>query len=139
MLDEADQMLDIGFKDAIEEILAAVTSPHQTLLYSATIPEWVNKTARTHMKPDKVCARSTVPHKMRHRPTHCTCTAQVTIDLVKDEKVQTSTLIEHLAVRCHWQDRANTLRDILMVYAGSQGRTIVFTETKRGIVAPLGA
>lgn len=54
VLDEADQMLDIGFKDAIEEILAAVTGPHQTLLYSATIPEWVNKTARTHMKPDKV-------------------------------------------------------------------------------------
>lgn len=58
----------------------------------------------------------------------------MTIDLVKDEKVKTSTLIDHLAVRCHWQDRPTTLRDILTLYSGSNGRTIVFTETKRGMV-----
>jgi ATP-dependent RNA helicase DDX21 len=108
VLDEADQMLDIGFKDAIEAVLRAITHPHQTLLYSATVPDWVRNTAQAHMRADKV-----------------------TIDLVKDEDVKTSTLIEHLAVRCHWQDRQATLKDILLLYSGAHGRTIVFTETKR--------
>lgn len=56
---------------------------------------------------------------------------QLVIDLVKDETVKTSTLIEHFAVRCHWQERANALRDLLLVYQGAHGRTIIFTETKK--------
>lgn len=36
VLDEADRMLDMGFRDAVKEIVAALPSPHQTLLFSAT-------------------------------------------------------------------------------------------------------
>ncbi|KAJ2419884.1 hypothetical protein GGF47_004507, partial [Coemansia sp. RSA 2524] len=47
-LDEADQMLDIGFKDDMEKVLKGVKqhrngSKYQTLLFSATVPEWVNQ------------------------------------------------------------------------------------------------
>jgi superfamily II DNA/RNA helicase len=38
VLDEADQMLDIGFRPAVETILQAVPEPRQTLLLSATMP-----------------------------------------------------------------------------------------------------
>ncbi len=37
VLDEADEMLDMGFREDIEEILTKVTSEHQTVLFSATM------------------------------------------------------------------------------------------------------
>lgn len=39
VLDEADEMLDMGFREDIEEILTKVTSEHQTVLFSATMPK----------------------------------------------------------------------------------------------------
>mgnify|MGYP006277280601 CR=1 FL=1 len=41
VLDEADRMLDIGFRKDIERILTHCPTPHQTLLLSATVPETV--------------------------------------------------------------------------------------------------
>ena len=38
MLDEADEMLDMGFADDIEAILAATPTERQTMLFSATMP-----------------------------------------------------------------------------------------------------
>lgn len=45
ILDEADEMLNIGFADAVDTILAAAPKPEerQTLLFSATIPPWVSR------------------------------------------------------------------------------------------------
>jgi ATP-dependent RNA helicase DeaD len=39
VLDEADEMLDLGFRDELERILAAMPAERQTLLFSATIPK----------------------------------------------------------------------------------------------------
>lgn len=39
VLDEADRMLAMGFKPTIDSILATITQPHQTLLFSATFPD----------------------------------------------------------------------------------------------------
>eukprot|EP00124_Ichthyophonus_hoferi_P003197 Ihof_evm1s264 gene=Ihof_evmTU1s264 len=114
VMDEADQMLDIGFKDAMETILCNICpngkaeSKHQLLLFSATLPGWVNEVVRKYCRDDKVI-----------------------IDLVKDQKNKTSATIEHMAIRCHWQQRGSALRDVVTVYAGKHGRTIVFVETKR--------
>lgn len=46
ILDEADQMLDMGFEEDMENILGNVPEGRQTLLFSATLPKWVNKVAR---------------------------------------------------------------------------------------------
>ncbi len=43
VLDEADRMLDMGFAEAVETILAACPQPHQTLLFSATYPDEIAK------------------------------------------------------------------------------------------------
>jgi ATP-dependent RNA helicase DeaD len=49
VLDEADRMLDIGFRPDIERILRRVPDPHQTMLLSATISLDVRRLARKYM------------------------------------------------------------------------------------------
>ena len=49
VLDEADQMLDIGFRPAVEMILKSVPLPRQTLLLSATMPPGVRAMAKAYL------------------------------------------------------------------------------------------
>ncbi len=49
VLDEADRMLDIGFRPDIERVLRKVPDPHQTLLLSATISDEIRTLARRYM------------------------------------------------------------------------------------------
>ncbi len=50
ILDEADEMLDMGFADEIEAILDTISQPHQTVLFSATMPPRINAIAKKHQK-----------------------------------------------------------------------------------------
>eukprot|EP00126_Sphaerothecum_destruens_P002408 Sdes_comp15846_c0_seq1m4932 len=112
VLDEADQMLDIGFADALDEILDSVkqaaTGPYQSLLFSATLPSWVQSTADKYLQPDRLL-----------------------VDLIGNSTVKTGENIKMLAIRCSWQERASTLKDVVKVHSGGHGRTIIFSETKR--------
>lgn len=115
VLDEADQMLDIGFADAMELILNRVRQETQaeslqTLLFSATLPQWIKQAIGKYLRKKE----------------------SITFDLVKDQKLKTSENITHMAINCSWFQRAATIGDICRVYGGgSKGRTIIFTETKQ--------
>ena len=50
ILDEADQMLDIGFMPAIKRILALTPKDRQTLLFSATMPKQIRQLSSQYMK-----------------------------------------------------------------------------------------
>ena len=50
VLDEADRMLDMGFRDELNEILSQTPDEKQTVLFSATIPHEVMKIAKTYQK-----------------------------------------------------------------------------------------
>jgi ATP-dependent RNA helicase DeaD len=49
VLDEADEMLDMGFADDIEAILTHTPAERQTLLFSATMPGRISRLARAHL------------------------------------------------------------------------------------------
>ncbi|RLD86553.1 MAG: ATP-dependent helicase [Bacteroidetes bacterium] len=49
VLDEADEMLNMGFKDELDQILEATPNSKQTLLFSATFPKEVEAIARNYM------------------------------------------------------------------------------------------
>ncbi len=50
VLDEADEMLDMGFQDDIEAILADTPTDRRTMLFSATMPKEVEAIARNYMR-----------------------------------------------------------------------------------------
>ncbi len=82
VLDEADEMLDMGFADDIESILEATPSSRQTVLFSATLPSRINSIAKRYQrdpiriqigkgdtKPGKVLVRQSAYVVMRsHKP-----------------------------------------------------------------------
>uniref|UniRef100_A0AAR2LGH5 RNA helicase n=1 Tax=Pygocentrus nattereri TaxID=42514 RepID=A0AAR2LGH5_PYGNA len=80
----------------------------QTLLFSATCPPWVYDVAKKYM-------RSQYVH----------------VDLIGKKTQKAATTVEHLAITCHWSQRAAVIGDIVQVYSGSHGRTIIFCETKK--------
>jgi ATP-dependent RNA helicase DeaD len=50
VLDEADEMLKMGFIDDIDWILSCLTHKHQTLFFAATVPGEINRLIRTYLK-----------------------------------------------------------------------------------------
>jgi ATP-dependent RNA helicase DeaD len=50
VLDEADEMLDMGFADDIEAILEGTSADRQTVLFSATMPPRIEKMSRSHLR-----------------------------------------------------------------------------------------
>lgn len=54
VLDEADEMFDMGFQEDIESILESTPESRQTVLFSATMPHRIDKLARRHQRGDAV-------------------------------------------------------------------------------------
>ncbi|MCR5609255.1 MAG: DEAD/DEAH box helicase [Lachnospiraceae bacterium] len=54
VLDEADEMLNMGFREDIETVLSAISDDRQTLLFSATMPKPIMEIAKTYLKKPEV-------------------------------------------------------------------------------------
>lgn len=104
VLDEADQMLDIGFMPAIRRILAKLPKKRQTLLFSATMPKEIRSLSNDYLKdPVEVSV------------TPVTATA--------DRIDQTVMHMQH-------SDKPSAIAKLVKSHPGK--RIIVFTRTKRG-------
>ncbi|WP_027460038.1 DEAD/DEAH box RNA helicase [Deinococcus murrayi] len=104
VLDEADEMLSVGFADAIETILQKTPDTRQTMLFSATLTPDIKRLARHYLKEP------------------------VTVDMVGEGKSQAAQTVEHLKVKVG-RTRTRVLADLLTVY--NPEKAIVFTRTKR--------
>ena len=105
VLDEADEMLDLGFLPDVQKLLAKTPETRQTMLFSATMPGAIVSLARTHMR-----------HPMNIR-------AESSSDQ------QTVPATAQFIYQVHDLDKPEMIARILQ--AENSGITIVFTRTKR--------
>lgn len=103
VLDEADEMLSMGFKDELDEILANTPAHRRTLLFSATMPNGIDSIAKNYMNnPERISI---------------------------GKKNQGADNVKHIYYKVQARDRYLALKRIMDINPGIYG--IVFVRTRR--------
>lgn len=114
VLDEADRMLEMGFKQELDEILSQIRTERQTIMTSATWPVDMAGFAKTHLRAD-------------HQEIHIGRTGTA------------SRNIEQRVIACSADAKLAMLEKVLHEVVGPDRKVIVFVRTKRGTEDVAGA
>ncbi len=105
VLDEADEMLDKGFGPDVERILALTPRSRQTALFSATVPDWVERISSRYLIEPEV--------------------------LESEEKDGSEPDIDHVVVEAYTEDKFSVL--VKLLNDATEGTTLIFVRTTRGV------
>ncbi|XP_047970104.1 DEAD-box ATP-dependent RNA helicase 53, mitochondrial-like [Salvia hispanica] len=106
VLDEADQMLNVGFAEDVEMILSFIKQKHQTMMFSATMPNWILKLTQKFLS------------------------SPVTVDLVGESDQKLADGISLYSIVSDMRQKPAILGPLITEHAKG-GKCIVFTQTKR--------
>ncbi|KAH7373429.1 hypothetical protein KP509_17G055300 [Ceratopteris richardii] len=106
VLDEADRMLAVGFVEAVQRIFEYLPPLRQSMLFSATMPSWVQDLSRRYLRNPLV------------------------VDLVGNKEDKIAEGIKLLSIMTPIAGKPTILADLIKVY-GKGCKSIVFTQTKR--------
>ncbi|KAK7385907.1 hypothetical protein VNO78_31869 [Psophocarpus tetragonolobus] len=106
VLDEADQMLQVGFQEDVEKILERLPPKRQTLMFSATMPSWIKQISRNYLND------------------------ALTVDLVGDSDQKLADGISLFSIATDLYVKSGILATLITEHAKG-GKCIVFTQTKR--------
>ncbi|KAJ8770338.1 hypothetical protein K2173_014948 [Erythroxylum novogranatense] len=106
VLDEADQMLSVGFVDDIETIFQKLPQKRHSMLFSATMPAWIRNLVRNYLKDP------------------------LTIDLVGDSDKKLADGITLYSIASEMYEKPSILGPLITEHAKG-GKCIIFTQTKR--------
>ena len=98
VMDEADRMLDMGFMPQVRRIVAEITKPHQTLMFSATISKSVERSATEFLKnPVTIMVNTSQvePQSIEQRIYHIDEAGKdaLLVQLIKDQPEMSSVLV----------------------------------------------
>ncbi|KAG2306586.1 hypothetical protein Bca52824_026334 [Brassica carinata] len=106
VLDEADQMLQVGFAEDVEVILQKLPEKRQSMMFSATMPSWIRSLTKKYL----------------NNP--------LTIDLVGDSDQKLADGITMYSISADSYGKASIIGPLVEAH-GKGGKCIVFTQTKR--------
>ncbi len=105
ILDEADEMLSMGFYEDLEFIMQCLNHSHQTLLFSATMPKQIRNIAALHMKD--------------------------AVEIILTDNQQSPTTIEHHFHHCRQENKPKALAEIIADLKPKQG--LIFCRSRQEV------
>lgn len=139
VLDEADEMLKMGFIEDVDFIMSCLIHEHQTLLFSATMPKEIDRLAKAYLKtPRRIELNKTqkAPQSLKHHFQYTGSNRlSALIDYLKQEEIQQSIIFCNTRHRGSqlFNDLRRTFKSLEFMHGGldQERRSLIFTQFRR--------
>lgn len=140
ILDEADEMLNMGFITDIEFIISCLVHEHQTLLFSATMPKEIKHLARKYLKDPELLelnVEQVAPESLRHEFLQVSGRRkfEALLDYLREKKPTQTILFCNSRRNCEnlFKHLGDEVKNIEMIHGGMEQsrRSVIFNKFKK--------